>query len=208
MRTANPDLQARRREEILAGAERCFLKRGFHQTSMQNIAAESGLSMGLLYRYFANKEAIITAVAQQDQDASLKAVAGLPADGDAITAWVELLVAMARQAASPGYAVLASEILAEANRSPTIMRTLKDNDVELAMAIGQKLSEQRQAGTLTLSVDLGIAAQLLLLLFDGLIMRLAMRGLEFDHPINAQLYPMVVQILRPDNAPGPSGTRA
>ncbi len=200
MRTANPDLQARRREEILAGAEQCFLKRGFHQTSMQNIAAETGLSMGLLYRYFANKEAIITAVAQQDQDASLTAVAELPVDGDVITAWVDLIISMAKIASSPDYATLASEILAEANRSPKILQTLKYNDAELALAIVQKLTEQRHAGRITLSQDLSAATQLLMMLFDGLIMRLAMTGLNIDDDFKAQLYQIVGQILRPDNA--------
>lgn len=200
MRTANPDLQARRREEILAGAERCFLKRGFHQTSMQNIAAESGLSMGLLYRYFANKEAIITAVAQQDQDASLKAVAELPVDGDVITAWVDLLITMAKIASSPDYAALASEIFAEANRSPQILQMLKGNDAELALAIVQQLTEQQRSGAIAQSENLAAGAQVLMMVFDGLTMRSAVTGLDIGDHFKAHLYPIVGQILRPDNA--------
>jgi len=33
-----------------------FAKRGFHQTSMHDISAEAGISVGLIYRYFENKE--------------------------------------------------------------------------------------------------------------------------------------------------------
>jgi AcrR family transcriptional regulator len=33
-----------RREQILAAARRCFLRDGFHETSMQDLFAESGLS--------------------------------------------------------------------------------------------------------------------------------------------------------------------
>lgn len=42
----------------------CFAKHGFHQASMHDISAEAGISVGLIYRYFANKEAVIGAMAQ------------------------------------------------------------------------------------------------------------------------------------------------
>ena len=41
----------------------CFAKHGFHQASMHDISAEAGISVGLIYRYFANKEAVISAMA-------------------------------------------------------------------------------------------------------------------------------------------------
>jgi TetR/AcrR family transcriptional regulator, repressor for uid operon len=198
MRTANPDLQARRRQEIIAAAEMCFLKRGFHQTSMQNIAAESGLSMGLLYRYFANKEAIIAAVAQQDQDAALAAVAAVPVDGDPTAAWVAFIIDMATLASAADYAALASEILAEANRSPKILQTLKDNDAALAAAIARKLAEQQGIGAITPSVDTHSAAQSLLLLFGGLVMRMAMIDTDFGDDINTNLSAMIGKILMLD----------
>jgi TetR/AcrR family transcriptional regulator, repressor for uid operon len=198
MRTANPDLQARRRQEIVAAAEMCFLKRGFHQTSMQNIAAESGLSMGLLYRYFVNKEAIITAVAQQDQDAAMAAVAAVAVDGDPTAAWVAFVINMATLASAPDYAALASEILAEANRSPEILQTLKDNDAALAIAIARKLAEQQAIGAITPSVDAHSVAQSLLLLFDGLVMRMAMVDTDFGYEIYANLSGMIGSILMRD----------
>ena len=43
----------------------CFAKRGFHQTSMHDISAEAGISVGLIYRYFQNKEAVISAMADR-----------------------------------------------------------------------------------------------------------------------------------------------
>ena len=46
-----------RRARILDAAERCFVRSGFHRTTMQDVAAEAGMSPGNLYRYFASKEA-------------------------------------------------------------------------------------------------------------------------------------------------------
>jgi len=54
-----------RRAQILDAALVCFAQRGFHQTSMHDISAEAGISVGLIYRYFANKEAVISAMADR-----------------------------------------------------------------------------------------------------------------------------------------------
>src|SRR5438034_9607894 len=54
-----------RRTQILDAALVCFAKRGFHQASMHDISAEAGISVGLIYRYFANKEAVISAMADR-----------------------------------------------------------------------------------------------------------------------------------------------
>jgi TetR/AcrR family transcriptional repressor of uid operon len=54
-----------RRSQILEAALVCFAKRGFHQTSMHDISGEAGISVGLIYRYFENKEAVISAMADR-----------------------------------------------------------------------------------------------------------------------------------------------
>src|SRR5438876_8008175 len=59
--SSNPD----RPSQILDAALVCFGKRGFHQASMHDISAEAGISVGLIYRYFENKEAVISAMADR-----------------------------------------------------------------------------------------------------------------------------------------------
>src|SRR5438477_2856622 len=51
--------------QILDAAVACFAKRGFHQASMHDISAEAGISVGLIYRYFQTKEAVIAAMADR-----------------------------------------------------------------------------------------------------------------------------------------------
>src|SRR5213083_1565517 len=62
--SSNPD----RRSQILDAALVCFAKRGFHQASMHDISAEAGISVGLIYRYFENKEAVISAMADRHKE--------------------------------------------------------------------------------------------------------------------------------------------
>ncbi|MDI9222414.1 TetR/AcrR family transcriptional regulator [Pantoea sp. EA-12] len=51
-----------RSEQILDAAEQCMRQKGFHQTSIQNIASQADVSIGLIYKYYTNKEAIIEAL--------------------------------------------------------------------------------------------------------------------------------------------------
>jgi AcrR family transcriptional regulator len=53
-----------RREQILTAARRCFLRNGLHNTSMQDLIAEAGLSVGAVYRYFKSKNEIISAISE------------------------------------------------------------------------------------------------------------------------------------------------
>src|SRR5438105_14825662 len=59
------DAGSDRRCQILDAALICFAKRGFHQASMHDISAEAGISVGLIYRCFENKEAVISAMADR-----------------------------------------------------------------------------------------------------------------------------------------------
>jgi AcrR family transcriptional regulator len=56
---------AARRQQILDAARACFLRDGFHQTSMQDIQREAGLSAGAVYLYFKSKRDIILGIASE-----------------------------------------------------------------------------------------------------------------------------------------------
>ncbi len=63
MATARTEIPADRRQQILQAAMVCFAKHGFHQASMHDISEQAGISVGLIYRYFESKEAVISAMA-------------------------------------------------------------------------------------------------------------------------------------------------
>lgn len=56
---------AARRQQILDAARKCFMSKGFHQTSMHDVITEAGLSVGAVYRYFPSKTDLIVAIAEQ-----------------------------------------------------------------------------------------------------------------------------------------------
>ena len=59
MSTKLEERQKQRQDEIITAARRCFRASGFHAASMSQIASEAKLSVGQIYRYFSNKDAII-----------------------------------------------------------------------------------------------------------------------------------------------------
>ncbi|GAA4475334.1 TetR/AcrR family transcriptional regulator [Rhodococcus olei] len=48
-----------RRKQVLDAAVQVMQRTGFHQMSMQALADEAGVSVGLIYKYFGNKEEIL-----------------------------------------------------------------------------------------------------------------------------------------------------
>lgn len=60
-----------RRAQILTAARTCFAQAGFKTTSVDDIAEEAGVSVGLLYRLFASKTAIIEAIIADQIEAQI-----------------------------------------------------------------------------------------------------------------------------------------
>lgn len=55
----NPDLVRKRQKQICRGSLKIFRKKGFHATSMREIARSTGISLGNLYDYIEKKEDIL-----------------------------------------------------------------------------------------------------------------------------------------------------
>lgn len=54
-----------KRASILAAAGRLFAERGYHGTSVADMARETDLPVGSIYTYFSNKEAVLSAVIEE-----------------------------------------------------------------------------------------------------------------------------------------------
>jgi AcrR family transcriptional regulator len=57
-----------RKRHILAAAERCFARDGFHSTTIADVKKEARVSTGAIYTYFPNKEAMIRAILERARD--------------------------------------------------------------------------------------------------------------------------------------------
>jgi AcrR family transcriptional regulator len=64
----NLKLIEKKQKQIVEGASRLFFQKGFHGTSIREIAAESGMSMGQLYHYISSKDDILFLVYKHLQE--------------------------------------------------------------------------------------------------------------------------------------------
>jgi AcrR family transcriptional regulator len=69
-----------KREQIVEGAKRIFMKLGFDAASMNDITREAGVSKGTIYVYFQNKEDLFVAMIEAERQAFLESVRSVLAD--------------------------------------------------------------------------------------------------------------------------------
>ncbi|WP_354701722.1 HTH-type transcriptional regulator BetI [Paraconexibacter sp. AEG42_29] len=131
---------ARRREEILDAARRCFARDGFAGTSMAAIVAESGLSTGAIYSYFKGKDELVTAVACAASDGAIEAL-----DDDALDDLVEGLRTRARD---EGQAKLLAQVWGLASTSPELATVVGASQRQLRDGLADAIEAHRADGTL------------------------------------------------------------
>ncbi|HEY7662175.1 MAG TPA: TetR/AcrR family transcriptional regulator [Xanthobacteraceae bacterium] len=178
MRRANAQLQSDRRAEILAAAQRCFVRSGFHGASMQEICAEAGMSPGNLYRYFPSKEALIAGIAERDR----AEVAQQFARADLSRGLFAVLEGLADHhfAQRPREQVLlCTEVMAEARRHPEIARISAGFDADVRRWLAGLLRGAAARGDIPGDVDLDGVITMLMIIADGVWWRRALDP-DFD----------------------------
>ena len=60
--TVQEQLIAARRNQILDAATKVFAEKGFHPTTIKDIATEAGIANGTIYNYFENKTALMLGI--------------------------------------------------------------------------------------------------------------------------------------------------
>lgn len=175
MRTANPELQEQRRRQILRAAGQCFAEKGFHQASMAEIAKAAGLSMGLLYRYFANKDALVMAFAEMSRANSVALFDSLAASTDPKRDLAGIVDALLGEALDPALLRLQMEVMAEACRNDALMAALRREDALARGALLDSIEALRKRGMAKPPVPGPALVELLNALFEGLTVRLALQ---------------------------------
>ena len=132
------------RERILAAAHSCFIRQGFHAASMATIAETAGMSPGLIYRYFENKNAIILSIIERQLADARSDIATLRSDTDFISLFSELFEKWKSQDPELMSPALMLEMTAEASRDPQIGKALAESDKVTGRDFNTWLSQTAQ----------------------------------------------------------------
>ena len=173
MNQPNIRRQTDRRDTILDAAQRCFVQSGFHQTSMQEICAEAGMSAGNLYRYFPSKEALIAGIAERDR----AEVAQDFARADLSQGLFAVLEGMAHHhfTVRPIEQVkLCTEVMSEARRNPEIARISSSFDADVRKWLIALFKAAAERGDIASDADIEGAVDMLMIIADGVWWRRAL----------------------------------
>jgi AcrR family transcriptional regulator len=115
-----------RREQICRAAATVIAREGFAGTTMRMVAAEAGVSTGMLNHYFVNREALLTQalvfVSEQAQLRHRAAIEGVPPGVERVTALLDSVLAEDEQTAEMWR--LWTNAYGEAVRLPALRRTM------------------------------------------------------------------------------------
>ncbi len=166
------------RVRILDAAQRCFIAHGFHAASISQIAAEAGISQGLIYRYFENKRAMILALIERQLAADQRSIEHTPLSPDMVDGLLASYQQWARGESLGGHdtaiasVALYAEITAEAQRDPVVADVLRRHDQLTSDKVREWLRQHDVArGVAIDEAALGERTLLLRVVVEGLAMR-------------------------------------
>ena len=122
-----------RRRQLLDASARIFTERRYDEVSMSEIAAEAGISKGLLYHYFTNKQELFRATLEDaardiamriEPDAALPPAERVRASVDAYLEWIE--------AHEAGYVRLIEDVGSVSDIRELVERVREDTAVLIA----------------------------------------------------------------------------
>jgi AcrR family transcriptional regulator len=196
------------RDRILAAAARVFSRHGYAAGTTNRIAAEAGLSVGSLYQYFPNKDAVLVALVRRHAAAGADAVASavdaarrLPPDDVAGRVGLVVDAFVAVHADDPA---LHQVLFEQAPRPPELLAELHALE-DTAVAVATDLLGDGLAGA---GADPSVAARMVVTTVESLVHRLvATRDptMSLDE-VRRQVTALVVRYLAP-GPPGPDQSR-
>ena len=163
-----------RRQQILDAALRCFSRDGFHGTTTADIVRESGVSQGTLYLYFATKEDIVVALAddRHQGEAFLSALAQSEPDPvQGLMLMIELYGKSLPDQQRLDQRRVGIQGWAEALRNPRIHASVVEGLSPVREALARLIEKGQQTGQIRPDAHPDALARILIAVFQGLILQ-------------------------------------
>lgn len=179
MPRVSEDHLEQRRRQIIDAARRCFIRKGFHQTSMQDIFREADLSAGAVYRYFKSKSDIIRAIATETQGSvtrEMQTMLGadpLPPLHEIVGRFAERIEA---GLGADGVLRIAPQGWAEATHNPELAEIVRDLIADTRSWWAKIATRMRDAGRLPADADPEAVGATLVCLVPGFVLQRIVAG--------------------------------
>ena len=145
-----------RRAQILSAAVTCFARDGFHRTTMQDIVQEAKLSPGAIYRYFASKEDMIAAIADERHAREVSLITKAIEDDGTQTGFERLIDGFHAILLDPEESQrrrLGVQLWAEALRDERIMKIMQEGIDGSREPLAEMIKRSQESGELSNGLD-------------------------------------------------------
>jgi AcrR family transcriptional regulator len=193
-----------RRNEILEAALACFARNGFHETTIQDISHEAGLSHGAIYRYFPSKEDMVEAASRRDRGVRAGRFEEAEAGRRPLDAIDRLLASYVEGDATleSSSAQLRVVVFGEGVRNSKVNDSIRATWREVLGLIGAMVRRGQVAGEIDAELDPDAIALVVAALRDGLLIHQAI-----DPTVDAEACSQVVSALLHGRFATPTGAR-
>ncbi len=162
-----------RRTQILNAAVRCFARKGYYATTIEDLVTETGLSRGALYLYYPSKEAIYLAISQQWRCGLEETIRARLTPDLSPAAILRVLIEVNGehvQASSDACRVL-MEGWNLGQQIPVLAERAKQQQERSVAGLGQLLRAAVAAGEFRADIEIETQAQILMAILHGLMVQ-------------------------------------
>lgn len=173
-----------RQEEILEVARKIFVNKGFHDTTMDTIARQAGMSKGALYLYFSGKEQLFETLVEQSVNKRLEDTsAALQEKGDCLEK-LERYIEVTFEHFQKNRDLITMAMILERDLLCTkIHKEVHEKVIQMMMHMIQLLSEVIRQGIKEKTLRAGNPEKMALAL-GGMVQIFLMRSIFSDEPVD------------------------
>ncbi|WP_082478441.1 MULTISPECIES: TetR/AcrR family transcriptional regulator [unclassified Rhizobium] len=185
-----------KREQIIEGAKRVFMRDGFDAASMNDITREAGVSKGTIYVYFENKDDLFSAMIERERAIFLAAVRTvLESNEDVETGLYKFGVSFVTHMTDEKVINAMRTVLGVRDRMPDLCRRFFKGPDNLRTVLQGFLEHQVDIGNLKID-DLDLAAGQFLDLSSGGFFKFRLFGTMEHAPPPPEIHRVITGAVR------------
>jgi AcrR family transcriptional regulator len=166
--------KAERRAQIVAAARNCFARSGFHNTTLQDVFAESGLSAGCVYNYFQSKDELMVAIAEERHEEERQLIGEASETDDPVIALRQIARTFAdKYLKEDGLDKrrIALQTWSEAQINPLMLSSVRTGLDGPRVQLAQLIRRGQAAKQLTSTLDADVIAHTMIAIFHGSVLQ-------------------------------------
>ena len=167
------ELSGEKAQRIVDAMRISVAERGAAGSTFEQVAAEAGVSRGLLHYYFGTKEALLVEVVRRDTEHRIARMDEPLGNAGSADELLEILVADLEDSIQndPGFWVLLFDLFTAGRRNPEIQREVGELFNRTRDHVGEILAAKQAEGVISPRADINAVVALLFAMADGIALQ-------------------------------------